>query len=76
VSVAGPARNKNPEIAIYLAHAEADFGNFDAAQRLHEEASARRNDLRSEALSELAALDNRLRTRLAAVDVPQKPDAG
>jgi tetratricopeptide (TPR) repeat protein len=65
------ARNKNPEIAVYLAQAEADFGNFDAAQRLYEEASARRNDLRSEALAEFAALDDRLRTRSAAGDVPQ-----
>lgn len=56
-------RNKNPEIAIYLGHAEADLGDWDAARRVFEEAARRRTDLDSEALAELDALESRLPTR-------------
>lgn len=55
-------RNKNPEIAIYLARVEADFGNFEVARRLHDEASARCADLGDEARCELETLRNRLWT--------------
>ena len=56
------ARNKNPEIAVFLALAEANFGNIEGARRLQEEAMARSNELSGEARAELTELMNRLET--------------
>jgi tetratricopeptide (TPR) repeat protein len=55
------ARNKDPEIAMYLSCTEAELGNLEEAQRLFEEASARRSDFGSEALAKLDELDSWLR---------------
>jgi tetratricopeptide (TPR) repeat protein len=54
------ARNKNPEIALYLAQVELDFGNLAAAQSLIEDISSRRHELSKESLSTLADVDDRL----------------
>jgi hypothetical protein len=54
------ARNKNPEIALYLAQVELDFGNLAAAQSLIEDISPRRHELSKESLSTLADVDARL----------------
>jgi hypothetical protein len=54
------ARNKNPEIALYLAQVELDFGNLAAAQSLMAEISQRRHELSTESLSTLADVEARL----------------
>jgi len=54
------ARNKNPELALYLAQVELDFGNQAAAQSLMEEISPRRRELSDESLSTLADVETRL----------------
>jgi len=54
------ARNKNPELALYLAQVELDFGNQAAAQSLMEEISLRRRELSDESLSTLADVETRL----------------
>ena len=54
------ARNKDPEIALYLAQVEIDFGNEAAARSLIEEISPRRHELSDEARSALADVETRL----------------
>jgi hypothetical protein len=56
------ARNKDPEIALYLAQVELDFGNQAAARSLMEEISSRRHELSEESLSTLADVETRLST--------------
>jgi hypothetical protein len=60
------ARNKDPEIALYLAQVELDFGNQAAARSLMEEISLRRHELSAESLSTLADVETRL-----SVSVPK-----
>lgn len=54
------ARNRDPEIALYLAQVELDFGNITAARSLMTDISPRRHELSDEALSALADVESRL----------------
>jgi tetratricopeptide (TPR) repeat protein len=54
------ARNKDPEIALYLAQVELDFGNVDGARALMEDIASRRHRLSDELLPTLADLETRL----------------
>jgi hypothetical protein len=54
------ARNKDPEIALYLAQVELDFGNQASARSLMEEISPRRHELSEESLSTLSDVETRL----------------
>lgn len=51
------ARNRQPEIALYLAQAELDFGNPGAARALLVEIAPRRHELSSDALCALDDLE-------------------
>jgi uncharacterized RDD family membrane protein YckC len=55
-------RTRQPDVALYVAHAELDVGNATAARRLHAEAVSRRRELGSDAESMLADLESRLAT--------------
>jgi tetratricopeptide (TPR) repeat protein len=54
------ARNKDPEIALYLAQVELDFGNLAGARALIEDISARRHALSDESRCTLADVESRL----------------
>jgi len=54
------ARNKKADIALYLAHAELDFGNGQAARRFHADVSSRRSELDRETQTKLIDLETRL----------------
>jgi hypothetical protein len=54
------ARNKDPEIALYLAQVEVDFGNVVGARALMADISSRRHELSEESLSTLADVEIRL----------------
>jgi tetratricopeptide (TPR) repeat protein len=57
------ARNKNPEIAVFLARAAADLGNLDEARRWQAEVIGRLNELSPEAHAELTELECELQKR-------------
>jgi len=56
------SRNKDPEIALYLANVEIDLGNFPAARLLISDVSSRRDKLDEEAQKALADIERRLST--------------
>ncbi len=53
-------RNKNPEIALYLAQVELDFGNITVAQSLMADIYLRRHELSDEGNCVLADVERRL----------------
>ena len=54
------ARNKDVEIALFLAGVELDLHNLEVARALLKDVSARRDQLRDELRAELAEIESRL----------------